>query len=96
MWQRRKKNNMRAIMFLIEDTLPLGSIAIDKDSKQHPIIVLLYKAFWDVFRNATNLDYILASSSACNDNFVWFADRYDLAVYYEHAIDYDKMVFSKP
>ena len=81
------------VMFLIEDVSPLGSIAVDVDGKQHPIIVLLYKAFLDVFRDATELDYILACSAAGNENFMWFADRIEIEEYYKNAVDYEKMTF---
>lgn len=81
------------VMFLVEDVSPLGSIAIDMDGKQHPIIVLLYKAFLDVFRDATDLDCILACSSVGNKDFVWFADRMEVEEYYKNAVDYEKMMF---
>ena len=81
------------VMFLIEDVSPLGSIAVDQDAKQHPIIMLLYEKFLDLFREAINLDYILACSSASDKNFMWFADRTEIDEYYSNAVDYDKMVF---
>ena len=81
------------IMFLIEDGSPLGSIAVDQEAKQYPIIVLLYEKFLDLFRGAINLDYILACSSAADKNFMWFADRAEIDEYYSNAVDYDKMVF---
>ena len=81
------------VMFLVEDVSPLGSITVDMESKQYPIIVLLCKAFLDVFRDATELDYLLACSSAGNENFMWFADRIEVEEYYKNAIDYEKMTF---
>lgn len=81
------------VMFLIEDVSPLGSIAVDQEAKQHPIIVLLYKKFLDLFRGAINLDYILACSSAADKNYMWFADRAEIDEYYSNAVDYGKMVF---
>lgn len=81
------------VMFLIEDVSPLGSIVVNQNAKQKPIIVLLYKKFLDLFRDATDLDYILACSSAADQNFLWFADRTEIDDYYNNTVDYEKMVF---
>ena len=37
------------VMFLVEDVSPLGSMVIDNDGKQRPIIVLICKEFLDLF-----------------------------------------------
>lgn len=83
-------------MFLLEDTSPLGSFVIDRNnegSQIHPIIVLLHKEFLDLFSASGDLDYILACSASGNENYVWFADRNEIADYYQHMISYDKMIF---
>lgn len=80
------------VMFLVEDVSPLGSMVLD-DDKQRPIIVLLYREFLDLFRDATDVDYVLACSAAADKKFVWFADRTEIEEYYKYVIDYDKMLF---
>jgi len=80
-------------MFLVEDVSPLGSMVIDNDSKQRPIIVLLCKEFLDLFGEAVELDYVLACSSNAYENLLWFADRNEIDEYYKHAADYEMMTF---
>lgn len=84
------------VMFLVEDVSPLGSIVVSRDrqdSKMRPLIVLLCKEFLDLFRDSVDLDYVLACSSAADQDFVWFADRNEIDEYYKHAVDYGKMIF---
>ena len=82
-------------MFLVEDISPLGSMVLDNDqnSAPRPLIVLLCDAFLDVFRDSSDVDFVLACSSASSKDFMWFADRRDINEYYNHAVDYEKMTF---
>ena len=80
-------------MFLVEDVSPLGSMVIDNDGKQRPVIVLLCSEFLDLFSEAVDLDYVLACSSTAYENYMWFADRHEIDKYYMHAVDYSRMTF---
>ena len=65
----------------------------DQNSAPHPLIVLLCDAFLAVFRDTSDVDFVLACSSASSKDFMWFADRRDINEYYNHAVDYEKMTF---
>lgn len=83
-------------VFLIEDTTPLGALAIERsgfDAKMCPITLAHCKEFLDLLQESPEIDGVLACSTGSNNCFLWFIDCAEIKAYYEHVEDYGNMEF---
>lgn len=90
------KDTVVKVMFLIEDVSPIGTIAIDEQSKDRnmvPVVLAQCPEFLQLLSQCNDLDYVLCCSSAGSNEYVWFIDRQELAAYEEKACDYAHMRF---
>jgi len=91
-------NTQVKVMFFIEDTSPLGSLAVERcgpESKANPIILAKCQEFLVQLRNSPEVHYVLACSSVGSCKYIWFIDRNEIELYYQHSIDYGRMDFVK-
>ncbi len=84
------------VLFFIEDTSPLGSVAADQsegDLFVRPISLGQCQEFLSLLQDSPDVNYVLACSTVGPDKIVWFIDRNEIFEYQKNAIDYSQMQF---
>ena len=84
------------ILFLIEDTSPLGSSYLDEEDfppVMRPLVLAECREFLDLLKEHEAVDYVLACSGAGDNNYVWFIDQKDIDEYYKYVHMDDKFRF---
>lgn len=84
------------VLFLIEDTSPLGSMVVDNSNNSpsiHSICLGACPEFLSLLGNSPDVNCVLACSMIGSTKEVWFIDRNEISEYQKESIDYSKMKF---
>lgn len=86
--------NMRVkVLFLIEDTSPVGSNVYEKGTGIYTINLAHSREFLDLLESHERVDYVFSCAKCLGSDEVWFIDRNEIQRYREDEIDYASMRF---
>ena len=77
------------VLFLINDTSPLGASYVDAEGNWRPVVLAHSKEFLVLLKNTEDIDYVFSTSSSGEAKYVWFIDKADIADYFLYTEDYE-------
>ena len=83
------------VMFLINDSSPMGSIVHDGNGIMESVSLVLCREFLTLFSNSPDLDFVLTTTEAINQKIIWFASKNNLSDYFSNCVNYETKQFLK-